>query len=187
MGDFVSVLVDRRVRPGHEGRFEELLSEIIQVSKTYRGYVGTDVLRPRPGSGGLYHVIFRFDDQENLNRWLESPERLEILDQIDRELEEPSRFQVISGLETWFCLPGRKTLEPPPRYKMAVVTWVAITPLLIGFNSLFAPWLEQLSLPMRFVCSTPILVVIMTYGLMPAMTKLFRGWLYPHPARPEEE
>jgi hypothetical protein len=40
------------------------------------------------------------------------------------------RTQVLTGLESWFTLPTQPGLPPPPRYKMALVTWVTIFPLI---------------------------------------------------------
>jgi hypothetical protein len=34
------------------------------------------------------------------------------------------RTQVLTGLEGWFTLPSQPGAPPPPRYKMAVLTWV---------------------------------------------------------------
>ncbi len=62
---------------------------------------------------------------------------------------------------------------------MAVVTWLAITPLLIVFNYFFGPIFKDLPLALRLICMTPWIVLIMTYMLMPFMTKLFKWWLYP--------
>ena len=42
-------------------------------------------------------------------------------------------MQRVSGLETWFSLPGR-TAPAPPKWKMATVTILAIIPLVLLMN-----------------------------------------------------
>jgi hypothetical protein len=42
----------------------------------------------------------------------------------------PLRTQVLTGLESWCTLPTQPGLPPPPRYKMALVTWMTIFPLI---------------------------------------------------------
>jgi antibiotic biosynthesis monooxygenase (ABM) superfamily enzyme len=73
----------------------------------------------------------------------------------NRLVEEADEFsaqhyQRASGLETWFTLPGERAIVPPPRWKQRA----AVTPV--------------------------VLLSLMTYVVMPLLTRLFRGWLYPH-------
>lgn len=174
----VSVLVERKVLPGKQHEFEVLLKGIIRACSQWKGYLGTNVTKP-PNQDNTYHVVFRFDSQENLHLWTQSEERHFWVAMIDELIEGPTKLQCITGLETWFALPGQQTLTPPQRYKMAVVTWLAITPLLICFNWIFGPYLQELPFVLRFLVSTPWIVLIMTYVWMPFMTKLFKWWLYP--------
>lgn len=178
----ISVIVDRKVCPGNKPAFERLLNEITLVSSRFTGYLDTQVVKPKTEEDHHYRVLFRFDSQEHLDTFLNAKERLDLVDQIDALIEKPTTLQMITGLETWFALPGHKTMTPPPRHKMAVVTWIAITPLLIAFNYFFGPYMMQLPLVPRFIVTTPWIVIIMTYFWMPFVTKLFKGFLYPEPA-----
>jgi antibiotic biosynthesis monooxygenase (ABM) superfamily enzyme len=40
------------------------------------------------------------------------------------------RSSFVTGLETWFTLPGAPGAVPPPPYKMALLTWITIFPLM---------------------------------------------------------
>jgi len=176
----VSVLIDRKVCPGNKETFEKLLEEIILASSKYPGYIDTRVAKPKTDEDNLYQVMFRFDSQNHLDVWLNSQDRLTLVEKIDALIDKPTTLQVITGLETWFALPGHKTMTPPPRYKMALVTWIAITPLLMLVNYFAGPTLATLHPLLRTVVTTPWIVLIMTYLWMPFMVKLFRRWLYPH-------
>lgn len=173
----VSVLVEREVLPGNEEEFEKSLKGIIEASSKFKGYLGTNV--HSDPDAREYRVIFRFDTLKNLHLWENSQERKHWVEKIDRLIKSPTQLNYITGLETWFALPKAKMIVPPPRYKMAIVIWMAITPLLIAFNGLLGPWLSKLSLVPRVLVSTPCIVMIMTYVLMPQMTKLFAKWIYP--------
>ncbi|MBS0635517.1 MAG: antibiotic biosynthesis monooxygenase [Verrucomicrobia bacterium] len=175
----VSVLVDRKVCPGNKEAFEKLLDAIILASSTFTGYIDTRVQKPKSDDDNLYRVMFRFDSQSHLDAWLNSDARLNLVKQIDDLIDKPTTLQVITGLETWFSLPGQKTMTPPPRHKMALITWIAITPLLILINYLVGPTLAQLHPVLRTLSTTPFVVLIMTYLWMPFMAKLFKRWLYP--------
>jgi uncharacterized protein len=70
---------------------------------------------------------------------------------------------------------------PPrvPRFKVAVVTWVAIYPALTVTLALFSPVIAPLPLPLRTLVLTVVLVPIMVYVLVPTVQRLLAGWLVP--------
>jgi len=70
---------------------------------------------------------------------------------------------------------------PPPRYKMAVITSAAIFPLLLLTNLIAAPLLANVSPLVRLLPVSIVLIALMTWVVMPRMTKWFRFWLYPEP------
>ena len=51
------------------------------------------------------------------------------------------RTQVLVGLEGWFTLSAQPGVPPPPPYKMALVTWATIFPLITGVVVATAPLL----------------------------------------------
>ena len=76
--------------------------------------------------------MFRFDSVEHLRAWEVSPERAELL-AAGEELVHSTDVHRVSGLETWFALPGR-TAPAPPRWKMFVVSVVGIYVLQLVLN-----------------------------------------------------
>jgi len=75
--------------------------------------------------------------------------------------------------------PARQTdRTAPPRYKLFLLTWLAIYPLITGILLLFGSWLNALPLLLRTLLLTGLLVYLMTYVVMPKLTKLFHQWLY---------
>jgi hypothetical protein len=66
-------------------------------------------------------------------------------------LEADQGLQQLTGLETWFKLPGCNvpTMKPPPRWKMWLVSIVAVYPLVLVFQALVVPRMAGLSFPLR--------------------------------------
>ena len=87
--------------------------------------------------------------------------------------------QRLSGLEGWVRLPGAKVVVPPPRWKVAVVTWVAILPVIEVLSALFFPRLTAWPWYARPVALTLVMIPLMTWVVMPAATRLARPFLYP--------
>jgi hypothetical protein len=65
----------------------------------------------------------------------------------------------------------------PPRYKMFLLTWLAIYPLITAIYLLFGSLLNALPLLLRTLLLTGVLVYLMTYLVMPKLTKAFHRWL----------
>lgn len=178
----VTIIAVHQVKPGKEKAFEATMSGLIKAAMTFEGHLGANVIRPTDSSDRKYHIIFKFDRIGNLHRWENSKIRHAWLMRLAELTQESLPYQILTGLETWFTLP-RASGCSPPRYKMALITWLAIFPLIVGINILFGSVLNALPLLLRSLILTVVLVFLMTYVVMPRMTRLFARWLYPKPRR----
>jgi uncharacterized protein len=140
------------------------------------------VFRPRSASAGEYRIVYRFDTGEHLRAWLDSAERATWLERAEPHVVGPMHTQFLTGLESWFTLPDRPGTPPPPPHKMALLTWITIFPLITIVVIVLEPLLEPLSVVPRLAITTAVTVPIMTWLVMPRVTRLLRGWLYPKPA-----
>jgi len=69
---------------------------------------------------------------------------------------------------------------------MALVSWLAVYPLITAISTLLQNKLNPLSIAARTLIITTIAIPTMTYLIMPRMTRLFAGWLYPTTAKPTD-
>jgi uncharacterized protein len=182
----VTVVISRRVKPGCEKAFEKFISGITAASMTFPGHLGANIFRPTTPGDTEYRIIFKFDHQSNLRRWQESPCRRQWLARADSLVLGQPVVEVITGLETWFTIPVSKPIVPPPRYKMAVVTLLAIFPLIHIVNFAIAPLFQSLPSLLSSLILTAIIVLLMTYVVMPRMTRLFTRWLYPQAVKSQK-
>src|SRR6478735_10950060 len=119
----VTVLVARRVQPGKEVQFETWASELTRAASGFDGFLGAGLLRPGH-VGELWHVVYRFASADALARWEHSQTRSDLLAH-GEQVMSTTHERRMTGLETWFEVPGR-TAPAPPRWKMFVVTSVVI-------------------------------------------------------------
>jgi uncharacterized protein len=175
----VTTTVTRRVKPGHEPFYEQFLEGIIAAASQFPGHLGAEVFRPENAAAGEYRIVYRFDTAEHLRVWLDSDEHAAWLERAEPHVIGPVHTQFLTGLETWFTIPGRPGSHPPPPYKMALVTWLTIFPLITLVVVVLAPLLDGLPLVARLAITTAVTVPIMTWLVMPRVTRLLRGWLYP--------
>jgi uncharacterized protein len=175
----VTTTVTRRVKPGHEAFYEQFLAGIIAAASEFPGHLGVEVFRPENAAVGEYRTVYRFDTAEHLRRWLDSDEHTAWLERAEPHVIGPMRTSFVTGLESWFTLPGRLGTPPPPPYKMALLTWVTIFPLITVVVLVLDPLLEGTSLVLRLGITTAVTVPLMTWVVMPRVTRLLRSWLYP--------
>lgn len=88
--------------------------------------------------------------------------------------------QILTGLETWFRLPRRSPQQPPKRYKMVLLTWLAVFVTLSTMRYVLAPLLAPLPGLLAQLITVGIVVCLLTYIVMPQLTRLFYKWLYPN-------
>ena len=175
----VTVDVLQKVKPGKGRDFEALLEQIISTASTFEGYLGSSVFRPNDQNSSEYRVIFKFDHLENLKRWENSAARQRYLTQARNLTVNEGTFSIITGLETWFTLPGNPSLKPPARYKMVLVSGFAIFAINRGLVLLPAAWFSPFPPLIQLLILILITTTLMTYVVMPRLTKLLAWWLYP--------
>jgi antibiotic biosynthesis monooxygenase (ABM) superfamily enzyme len=90
----------------------------------------------------------------------------EIVELVPKRVIGPMRTEYLTGLETWFTLPTDPGAPTPPRYKMALLTWITIFPLIAGVAELLGPQLKDFALVPRLAITTAITVPLMTWIAM---------------------
>ncbi len=169
----VTVIVRRIAKKNKIKEFEEWLSGISKEVSRQDGNMGIDIIRPTNNSKSKseYVIIFRFNKYDNLEKWEKSSVRNEWL-QKGRGLAEPDyNVQKQTGLEFWFTpylneeSSSLIQLNPPPRYKMAIVTIPVISILLLTLVPQIHILTEMLLIPyaIRLVIAITITVLLMTY------------------------
>jgi uncharacterized protein len=175
----VTAIISHVVRSGREQGYEEWLRGIMVDAKKFNGHRGVSIIRPSDHTHPEYVAILRFDRYTNLKQWLESDVRREWIERLQPLIEKPEAVQPLTGLETWFTLPNKPLKASPPRYKMALVTWLGVFTTLAILSRLLAPFLSQLPVLLNQLIITGLVVTFLTYLIMPRLTQLFRQWLYP--------
>ena len=173
----VTGLVVHQVQHGKEKIFEEALTELIDSVKTVPGSLSVSVIRPEEGRTD-YKILFTFDSETHLAAWRSCETHKRIIQRMyDVSAEPPTRF-TLSGLETWFSLPGPRVMAPPPRWKMVLITWAVIWPLLCVTIPLEWMIIGPLPLFMKLAITPAITISLLTYIIMPRVVRLLSGWLY---------
>ncbi len=160
-------------RPENQGRLSQALDELSEVLQSYLGFISMDIVRPS-GNPLEYHVIVKFKDVRSLNAWLSSKQRSEwhkrLIDLSSKDLI----VKVEHGFANWLADSRSKSMAP---WKLDVITWLAIYPLICGLILLLAPVLAKTSMWMDNLILTIILIPLLSRLVMPFMFRIFGKWL----------
>jgi len=177
-GHPVTVIITRNVRQSSEAAFEGALRSFIPKALTFSGHLGVHMLRPPPGNGE-FGAVLKFRSQrawEAFQRW---PEYQKFLAEIEPYLEAHPRVETLCGLESWFTPMGAEVLHAPPRWRMAVVTWIGVCLSVYVVNSAFSLFAQAWPTFLVFLVANAVVVASLTWIVMPVLSWLFRSWLSP--------
>jgi antibiotic biosynthesis monooxygenase (ABM) superfamily enzyme len=174
----VTTVICRKIRPGHEKNYNDWIRRYFTLERKAPGYLGTTIIIPGGNKSPLRYIIRRFAGKAAMEGWDNSEESLRLL----KEANDYSTryYETSTGLETWFTLPGLKTLSqsPPSKWKMAIVIFFAAYAISSISRSILNPFIGQWPILGNAVIYTAILVVLLTYFALPIVNRLLRHWLY---------
>lgn len=178
----IGVVVTRCVPLVNVSQFEDGLRELIRVASRQPGHISAEILRGAVQPvGRFYYIIYRFSNEANLRAWENSAERKSLVALLEPLAVDAGRHE-LTVMEAWFDLaPG---LAPLPRFRMAVVTLIGIWPLVSLVLWLLTPHLTALPFLFRTAVNSTVLVIAMTYWVMPWLVRLADRWLQPRQSAP---
>jgi len=107
----------------------------------------------------------------------ESPEYLAWTQAVLGLTEGSARTEELTGLESWFTLPGAP-LRAFPKWKMAIATFLGVFPVAM----LLSLTLGRVTASWNFILANLVfnacVVALLTWIVMPVITRALHGWLY---------
>ena len=167
------------VRAGLEHAYEAWVQEVRPIAQRFPGHQGVAIIRPQEGSR-VFTIVLHFDTLEHLRAWLDSDIRHELLRKVEPLLTtEPAEVEIRPGMEFWLAPPGQKHAR---LWKQFVLITAVIYPV-----SLATAWIAQplfdavpaLGVPLvRALVISAVIVALMTWAIMPRLTRAVARWLY---------
>ncbi|SIN75120.1 hypothetical protein SAMN05444166_0631 [Singulisphaera sp. GP187] len=172
----ISVIIRRVARAGRQAEFEAAVRAFSPVSLTFPGHLGVHVVPP-PDGDREYVVILRFASDRAWREFQEWERYRSWVDGIRPLLADDPSVEEVSGLETWFRMPGEAAIVPPPRWKMAVVTWVGVCLTVGVLNAVLRAWIAGWPWWANLLGFNAVVVAALTWVVMPVLSRATRGWL----------
>ena len=177
----IHIAITRRVKPGCEAEFQAALREFFQASFAHGGVLGATMIVPPPGWDSRDFGILRtLADEKERDDFYASP-IFKAWEEKCQPLTETDSWSTrrLHGLESWF----RSPQNPPPRWKMAIATFVGVFPtaaiLSLTLGRAIRPW----SFILSSVVFNAAMVALLTWIVMPLVTRALHGWLHSNERR----
>ena len=173
----IHIAITRRIRPGCEAEFQQALREFFQASFSHGGVLGATMLVPPPGSDSRDFGILRsFADEKERDDFYASP-IFKAWEARCRPLTECDSwtYRQLHGLEAWFRSPN----NPPPRWKMAVATFLGVFPVAMSLNLFLGPAIRSWPFVISNAVFNLCVVVLLTWVVMPLVSRALHRWLHP--------
>lgn len=169
-----------QVSPDKEKAYRQWLAKIHQAEAQFPGFRGLYVKAPQQGRNWI--TFLRFDNQENLNRWLASPEREQVLSEAKPLIEAMESHRVISPYAGWFDSVTTAG-EPPSVWKQSMLVLLVLFPIVMlelkylpiltgGFNPSLATFIGN-----------ALSVALISWPMMPIVLFFLGWWLVPQKER----
>ena len=173
----VTIIVKRRPKVDRIEEFEEVMSGTTKDAMSFEGHLGANIIRPTK-AGDYYRIVFKFDSMRHYLAWEGSEVREKWMKRYAEVEQGEQEMEILSGLETWFAMPGEEALVPPPKHKMMVVVFISIFPLSALIGYCLRPFINELHIIEQSAIMSLILVPLMTYVVMPLTARFFHRWLH---------
>lgn len=179
----VSAVISTRVKPGKEVAYQQWERRMAAAQTQAPGFQGYRIEPPLPGVQDSWLAIVRFDSDANLEQWMQSPARLQLLEE-GKDLSEDVRARIVrTGFDQWF--PGADTATAPPAWKQNMVVLMLLYPVVFLFGyGVQGPLLERgLHLPFWLsLFISNVVGVLVLNQLVPWACDRFGWWLKPSAA-----
>lgn len=177
--NIVSVVVFDKVNSKYQTEFEDWQHRIISEIKKLNGFVSVST-KKLEGTNNEYFTIFQFDSNENLQSWLNSETLKRYLKEVEKYTLSTPKVSFHQGLEIFFDQKEAKSKQPP-FYKKVLLGITAVYPLIIIIGKLFhwlIPGFGKLPFEVGLFFEVIVVSSLMTYPVMPTLTKWFGKWLF---------
>lgn len=183
----VSVVISTHIKPGQEAAYRAWEQRMAAAQSKAEGFQGYRFEPPIPGVQDDWLSILRFDSEQNLQAWLNSPERKDLLVEAEPFTQEFHARIARAGFDQWFAAPSGGQLQQAV-WKQNMIVLMLLYPVVFLFGyTVQAPVLmgwAGLSFPIALFIGNVVSICLLTY-LVPWASGRLAWWLSPKQPSPK--
>jgi antibiotic biosynthesis monooxygenase (ABM) superfamily enzyme len=173
----VTEIIVTQVHPEQEDAYREWSAKIHQIESKFPGFKGVYIQSPR-NRGKNWITLLQFDTQENLDNWLGSSERLELLKNSGSAMASCETHRVMSPYAGWFASLS-KTGDAPALWKQTMIILLVLFPIVMLEMKYLNPLIAGLNSSLATFIGNAISVTLISFPMMPIAIWFLGWWLAP--------
>ena len=167
-----------QVQPEKINAFREWAAKIHKVEAQFPGFKGMYLQSPIERNGTTWITFLQFDTTENLDKWLESPERRAVLNEGKPLVKSLESHRVISPYSGWFANTSAVN-EVPPVWKQTMMVLLVLFPIIMLELKFLSPLTAPLNPSLATFIGNAISVTLVSWPTLPIAIYFMNWWLTP--------
>lgn len=166
------------VEPHNEKAYYDWIAKIHQIEARFPGFRGVYVQAPTKGQKRNWITLLQFDTPENLDHWLSSAARKELLLESKPLITSIENHRVVSSYAGWFASIAKDGVVPPV-WKQTMLVLLVLFPIVM-LEMKFLPFLlSQLNPSLATFIGNALSVTLIAWPMMPIAIWFLGWWLSP--------
>lgn len=174
----VTEVILTEIKPDQEHSFKEWSAKIHQAEAKFPGFRGVYVQSPEDTRGSHWITLLQFDTIENLDHWLDSSERQELLSESMPMISSLETHRVFSPYAGWFASIA-KVSQLPPLWKQTMIILLVLFPIVMLELKYLSPWTKGLDISLGTFIGNALSVTLISFPAMPLAILALGWWLSP--------
>lgn len=193
-GTRTSEVVSATVPSGSEQEYQKRRAALNAAAASFPGFISIDVFEPGPGER-VWTTVLTFDSVDSLQAWRASAERRSLVEQIQQVAADQERVMP-TGFGQWFSVNATATAQAPA-WKQAMTVMAVLYAMVSVLNITLGNLVGQgfsfqgdqlvpglgLPFPVVVFIGNAAGTILLTWVLMPIVTRLLAWWLDPGSTR----
>lgn len=165
------------VTPDKEQAFRVWSAKIHQIEAKFPGFRGVYVQSPEDGKGN-WITLLQFDTPQHLDKWINSPERKQVLQESKHFIDSLETHRVVSPYAGWFSSIS-KAGKAPSAIKQTMIVLLVLFPIVMLELKWLSPFTASLNSSLATFIGNAISVSLVSWPMVPLCIKLLGWWLNP--------
>jgi uncharacterized protein len=94
-------------------------------------------------------------------------------------VEADTIWKKFTGLDFWFSPPKGTVIPQPSRFRISLVTIAIVFGLVLSIGQIIGMIATEVPVYIRLFVTISIVIPLMTYVIMPRITRVLAKWIYP--------
>lgn len=176
----VTAVIRTHLGAGNERAFRAWHRRVVVEESKFEGFAGCELQPPVEGFQDEWVTLLRFDSQEHLDRWLESPKRQKLVAEARQFVDDTSVRKVSTSFGGWFRFAGADA-PAPKAWKQTMIVLLALYPVVMLEIMFVYPMLEWLDIAPATFVGNALSVSALGFVLVSRGSRAMAWWLSPSP------